>query len=89
MLDIPTFALLLFIVHCESFCLFHVGETFLKLYALTIVHPTSPCKHIVIYLLFDHCLLLEDSQLLDVVFLIVRLVLLGVECLCLQKLLER
>ena len=71
MLDGPTFALLLLIVYCESFCLFHVDETCLKLYALTIVHPTSPCKDIVVYLLFDHCLLVEGSQSLDIVLLIV------------------
>ena len=71
MLDGATPAPLLLIVHCELFCLLHVDDTCLKLYALTIVHPTSPCKHIVVYLLFDHCLLVEGYQLLDVVSLIV------------------
>ena len=71
MLDGATPAPLLLIVHCGFFCLFRVDETFLKLYSLTIVHPTSPCKHIVVYLLFDHCLLVEGSQSLDVVLLIV------------------
>ena len=79
MLDGATPAPLLLIVHCGLFCLFRVDETCLKLYALTIDHPTSPCKHIVAYSLFDHCLLVEGSRSLDVVSLIVLIVLLGVE----------
>ena len=80
MLDVDTPAPLLLIFHCEFFCLLHVDKTCLKLYALTILHPTSPFKYIVVYLLFDNCLLVEGSQLIDVVSLIVLLVLLGVEC---------
>ena len=86
MLDGATPASLLLIAHSEFFCLFHVDETCLKLYAFTIVHPTSPCKNVVVYLFFDHCLIVEGSQSLGVVSLIVRLVLLGVEYLCLQEL---
>ena len=89
MLDGATPALLLLIVHCELFCLFHVENIFLKLYALTIFHPTSLCKHIVVYLLFDNFLLVEGSQSFDVILLIVRLVLIDVECFCLQELFER
>ena len=71
MLDGATPELLLLIVNCKLFCLLHVDETCLKLYALTTVHPTPPCKYIVVYLLFDHCLLVEGSQSLDVVLSIV------------------
>ena len=71
MLDGATPEPLLLIVHCDFFCLFHVDETYLKLYPLTIVRPTSPSKHIIVYLLFDHFLLAEGSQSLDVVSLIV------------------
>ena len=88
MLDGATPAPLMLIVNCEFFCLFHVDETCFKLYDLNIVHTTSPCKHIVVYLLFDHCLLVEGSQSLDVVSLIVCLVLPGMECFCLQELFE-
>ena len=77
------------IVSCEFFCLFHVDEDCLKLYPLTIVHPTLPFKNIIVYLLFDHCMLMEGSQLLDIVSLIVCLVLLGVECFWLKRLLKR
>ena len=37
---------------------------------------------------FEHCLLVKVSQLLDIVSLIVWLVLLGVECFCLQEMFE-
>ena len=67
MLGGATPAPLLLIVHFEFFCLFRVDKTCLKLYPLTIVHPTFPCKHIIIYLLFDHFLLVEGSQLIDIV----------------------
>ena len=71
MLDGATPTLLLLIVHCEFFLLFHVEETCFELYALTIVHHTLHFKQIFVYLMFDHCLLVEGSQYLDVVSLIV------------------
>ena len=89
MLDGATPAPLLLIVHFGFFCLFHVDETCLKLFALTIVHPTSSYKNIVVYLLFHNFLLVEGSQSIDVVSLMVLLVLLGVECFCLQEMSER
>ena len=93
MIDGATPAPLLFlfsrlIFHCEFLCLFLVDETCLKLYPLSIVHPTLPCKHVIVYLFFDHCLLVEGSQLLDIVLLIVWLVTLGIECFCLKELFE-
>ena len=42
-----------------------------KTLSLTIFHPTSTCNHVIVYLLFDHCLLVEGSQSLDVISLIV------------------
>ena len=82
--------LLLFrlIYHGELFCLFHVDETSLKLYPWTIVHPTSPCKHVIVNLLCAHCLLVEGSQSREIVSLIVWLVLLCVECFFLQEMFE-
>ena len=88
MLDGATPAPLMLMVNCEFFCLFHVDDTCFKLYPLTIVHPTLPCNHVIVYLLFDHCLLVEGTQSLDIVTLIVRLVLLRVECFCLRELFE-
>ena len=82
--------LLLFrlIVHGELFCLLHVDEDCLKLYPWTIAHPTSPCKHVIVDLLFHNCLIVEGSQSLYIVLLIIWLVLLGVEFFVLQKLYE-
>ena len=37
------------IVHGELLCLFHVDDTCLDQYPCTIVHITSPCKHVIIY----------------------------------------
>ena len=34
----------------------------LNLYPWTIVHPISPCKYVLVNLLFYHCLLVEGSQ---------------------------
>ena len=52
------------IVHVEFLCFVHVDEICLKLYPWNIVHLTSPCKYILIYLLFYNCLLMEGSQYL-------------------------
>ena len=78
--------LLRLISHGEFFCLFCVDETCLKLYTWNIVHPTSTCKHIIVKLLFHHCLLVEGSQSLYIVSLRIRLVLINVECFVLQEL---
>ena len=72
----------------EYFCLFHIDETCLKLYPCTIVHPTLPCKYVLLNLLFYHYLPVEGSQLFYIVLLIVGLVFLGVECFGLQELFE-
>ena len=93
MLDGATLApllLLLFqlVAYGGCSCLLHVDETCLKLYPWTIVHPTLPCKHVLVNLLFHHCLLVEGSQLLYIVSLIIQLFLLGVECFGLQELFE-
>ena len=55
----------------EFFCLLHVDETCLKLYPWTIVHTTSPCKHVLVNVLFHHFLLVEGYQSLYIVSLIV------------------
>ena len=91
MLDGATLAPLLLlpfrlIAHGESFCLLHVDETCLKLYPWTIFNPTSPCKNVLVNLLFHHCLLVEGSQSLYILSLIIRLVLLGVEYFGAQEL---
>ena len=78
--------LLWLIAHGELSCLLHVDETCLKLYSWTIVHPTLPCKSVLINLLFLHFLLVEGSQLIDIVSLIIRLVLISDECFGLQEL---
>ena len=64
--------LLLFqlISHGKFFCIFHVDETCLKLYPWTIVHPTSTLKHVLVIVLFNHCLLVEGSQSIYTVSLI-------------------
>ena len=48
--------LLRLIANGDFFLLFHVYETCLKLYPWTIVHPTSPYKHVLIKMLFHHYL---------------------------------
>ena len=93
MLDRSTPSLLLLLLfrlisHGELFCLFHVDENCLKLYPWTIVHTNSPCKHILVNVLFDHCLLVEGSQSLYIVSLIVLFVLLGIDYFGLQELFE-
>ena len=93
MLDGATLAptLLLFfqlIVHGEFFCTFHVDETCFKMCPWNIVHAISPCKNIIVYLLFDHYFLVEGSQSLGIILLIVLLVLVSAACFCLQELLE-
>ena len=59
----------------ECFRLFHVDETFLKLFPWTIVHPALPCKNVIVNLLFHHCLLAEGFRSFYIVSLIVWLVL--------------
>ena len=85
-----TLLLLLFrlIAHGEFFCLFHVDDNCLELYPWTIVHTNSPCKHVLVNLLFRHCLLVEGSQFIYIVSLIILLVLLGVQCFSLQEMFE-
>ena len=68
------------------FCLFHVDDPCLKIYPLTIVHPTLPCKHILVIFLFRRFLLMEGSQSLNIVSLIICLVLFVVKCFSLQEL---
>ena len=72
----------------EWFFLYLVYENYLKLYPWNIVHPNSPCKPVLVNLLFSHCLIVEGSQLFYIVSLIVWLVLLDVECFGLQELFE-
>ena len=75
MLGGATPALLLFILfqlidHGELFCLLRVDETCLKLYPCTIVHPTSPCRYVLVNF-FYHFLLVEGYQSFNIVSLIV------------------
>ena len=71
MIDGATPEPILLILHCELFCLFQVYENCLELYPLTTVHTTSPCKHIVVYLLFHNCLLVEGSHSIYIISLAV------------------
>ena len=58
--DIPTSAELLTIQ--LSYTHSAVDETCLKLHPWTIVHPTSPCKYVIVIRFLYRCLLVEGSQ---------------------------
>ena len=64
-------------------CLFN--ETIFKAFSRTVIHTNSPCKYVVIKILFDNFPLAEDSHFLTYLSLLLFYIVLGVDCLGLQE----
>ena len=74
----PLLLIILWLIDCgECFCLVHGDETCLKLYLWNIIHPTLPCKYVLVNLLFYHCLIVECFQSFYILLLIVWIVFLA------------
>ena len=67
-----SFYQLIVIVECFGFV--HVDKICLKSYSWTVIHTTSPHKHVFVYLMFHHFLLVEVSHYFYIKLLIVLFV---------------